>query len=197
MSINPDQSMLSNSLRDSLDVTVLQETVRTDATFDVIDRPILRRFADHWQSLRPAGGFPSRRDLDPTGFPWALPHIYILDAVPAPDYWRYRLAGNEITGAFRRNSFRGLSLSDLMSPAARELVHRRWAPVAEGVGVFMSGAIYSNSENFRNGGRLLLPLSETRDRAVTGLVGMSFQDPSQPARHTGLKLDLFRIDLTD
>ncbi|WP_416899431.1 MAG: PAS domain-containing protein [Minwuia sp.] len=172
-----------------------ESVITTSAGFDVIEQPLLKRFAEHWRACRPADGFPSRRQLDPTGFPWALPYIYILDRDEPPHHWRYRIAGSEIQAAFHRGNFRGLSLRDIISPEALPLVAQRWSPVADGLGVYMNGAIYSNSNNYRSGGRLLLPLSESLDRTMSGLVGISVQDRQAPAAGHQLSLNIHHIDL--
>lgn len=166
--------MLRRSQGSVLSVPDQEEHVDAVGGFEVIALPGLRALADTWQSHRKGDDLPSRRDLDPSEFPALLPHIYILDREPAPVYWRYRLAGDEIHQSLQRISMRGCGLDEIMPPSVLPTVVRRWSAITEkAVGIYMDGAIYREKERYRNGSRLLLPLSESRDRQVTGLLGVS------------------------
>lgn len=186
--------MLPKQSERSLGVVLQTERSHTADGFDVVAQSLLLRFAAVWQASRSGDGFPARRDLDPAQFPWALRFLYVVDRVPAPDYWRYRLAGNDISGAFRRNTFKGTSLRDLMSEDAFPIVQKRWEPVFAGpVAVYMNGSIYRNADRYCTGGRLLLPLAEERGRTVTGLVGLSVTDENLSVVTDDEALDVYHI----
>jgi len=188
--------MLMQSGAESLSVPDQQEVVTTCHGFDVIQQDALRHLAEAWSSARQGDGFPSRRDLDPTQFPRLLPHLYILDREPPPVHWRYRLAGVEIHQSLQRMTMKGCGLDEVISSKAISLVSKRWASVGDrGVAIYMSGPIYRDSESYRLGGRLLLPLSESRDRSVTGLVGASLKLPLPAERPEGVDLNVAHIIL--
>lgn len=153
----------------------LCETVQSVADdFGVIEQDLLRQVADAWRAARPGDGFPARQDIRPETFPAALAYIYLMDREPAPHHWRYRLIGNEVARALGLEKAKGLSLKDIMPPQGLPTVIERWRPVSEpGAAVYMHGAIYHNSERYAHGGRLLLPLSQSRSREVTGLLGIT------------------------
>ena len=53
----------------------------------------------YWDSLRPAGGLPARKDFDPTQIPDLLRNIWLIDVVPPEPRFRYRLVGTAIVEA--------------------------------------------------------------------------------------------------
>jgi hypothetical protein len=172
------------------------ETVEFGADLSSVLSPSLRAFADVWQKSRTGDGFPSRQDLNPAEFPRLLPHLYIMDRDQPPVHWRYRLAGAEIHQSLQQVSLKGRGLNEVLPENALPLVSRRWSPVADaGSGVYMSGPIYRDADSLRVGARLLLPLSDSRDRTTTGLVGVSMQD-RQSQRISGEEpLRIAHIDL--
>lgn len=143
-------------------------------TFDVVREAALRRIARHWRGLCVDGSPPARADLDPVGFAWALPRIYIADRVEGPPFWRYRVAGGEIESAFRRGSLKGVGLDEILPPDGFVRVAHRWSALHErGAAIYMHGLIYKTAHRYPIGGRLLLPLCDGRDGRVTGLFGMT------------------------
>src|SRR3546814_5889061 len=116
---------------------------------------------------------PSRRDVDPTEIPWALSRIFLVD-YSAQDGFRYRLAGSEIASAFGRANMKGLLFSGFLPPERARFVEERWMPlVRDRCIVVMTGMIYLAAERTSIGERLLLPLAETPDGPVTGVLGMA------------------------
>jgi len=156
----------------------LCETIQSVADgFGVIQQDLLRQVADGWQAARTGDGFPARQDIHPEAFPAALAYIYLMDRELPPHHWRYRLAGNEVARALGLEKAKGLSLKDIMPPHGLPTVIERWGPVTDpGAAVYMCGTIYYNSERYAQGGRLLLPLSQSRSREVTGLLGISVSE---------------------
>jgi hypothetical protein len=56
----------------------------------------LRRIFDYWQSKQSPSRLPSRRDIDPSDFRWALGLVCLLDVAHRPLRFRYRLDGSLI-----------------------------------------------------------------------------------------------------
>jgi hypothetical protein len=99
--------------------------------------PVLLALLRYWQSkCRPgddsARRLPSRTDLDPLELRGLLPHIYLIDVLPAeaPDRWRFRvrLLGEkhvEVYGA----GLVGKVIDDVFPPAAAAEFNRLYAAV--------------------------------------------------------------------
>ncbi len=64
----------------------------------------IRRLVRYWQRIRPVGGLPSRRDVDPTAIPDLLPHLWMLDVFRDPWRFRFRLVGTAIVAHAGRDS---------------------------------------------------------------------------------------------
>ena len=72
--------------------------------------PRLRRFYDYWLGKCQAGRLPSRADIDPVEIPDLLPWIMLVDPVPGPEGYRFRIrligtglvtrVGRDATGRF-------------------------------------------------------------------------------------------------
>lgn len=50
----------------------------------------------YWQGLHKKGVAPSRADIEPLEIPGLLPHLLLLDVIPEPLDFRYRLIGTHI-----------------------------------------------------------------------------------------------------
>jgi hypothetical protein len=164
--------------------------------FELVAEPLLRRLLSYWQSKRATGRLPDRRDIDPLDIPWALDRIYLIDRVPAPAFWRYRLAGARIEETFGVNSLRGLALPDFMAASHARLLAQRWQPLIDrGCAIYMSGTIYRTTERLPVGGRLLLPLSDGEPAQAVGLVGITEDEWRRPeAGRPDPGLDIHYID---
>eukprot|EP00752_Nemacystus_decipiens_P013096 g11585.t1 len=53
----------------------------------------------YWRGKAPATGLPTKAAMDPTAFPKALPGIQIVECVPPPERFRYRLVGTREVAA--------------------------------------------------------------------------------------------------
>lgn len=69
---------------------------RFDVALTEITSPLIRRFHEHWQRLRP-GQLPSRADIDPVDFKWVLPNVILSQIEREPFRVRYRLCGTRVT----------------------------------------------------------------------------------------------------
>lgn len=59
-----------------------------------IRHPTLVRLYDYWASRRRGGSFPSRRDIDPVEFKFALGNVTLIDVLYEPLRFRFRLVGS-------------------------------------------------------------------------------------------------------
>ena len=62
-----------------------------------IETPYLRRLFAYWQDKRRGKAFPSRRDLDPREFAFALGHVLLIDVLDNPQRFRFRLHGSVLS----------------------------------------------------------------------------------------------------
>jgi hypothetical protein len=73
----------------------------------------------YWASMRPRGGLPSRRHIDPAGFKRHLPTVSLIDVGRDPFDYRVRLAGTGLYGVYGRE-ITGRSLSEVYNTAAAD-----------------------------------------------------------------------------
>jgi hypothetical protein len=66
----------------------------------------------YWASLRPSGGLPGRRDIDPAGFKRLLPTVSLIDVLGDPADFRLRLAGTGLYSVYGRE-ITGLRLEEV------------------------------------------------------------------------------------
>ena len=86
-----------------------------------IETPYLRRLFAYWQDKRRGKGFPSRRDLDPREFAFALGHVLLIDVLDNPQRFRFRLHGSVLS--FRaRYDMTGRMDDELPNDDIREFV---------------------------------------------------------------------------
>lgn len=58
--------------------------------------PKIKHLFNHWQSIHPASGLPGRQHLDPSGISGLLPDICLIDIVPPPADFVFRLVGTRL-----------------------------------------------------------------------------------------------------
>ncbi|GAB4352387.1 MAG: hypothetical protein Kow00114_01060 [Kiloniellaceae bacterium] len=147
---------------------------REAAAFDgFISDPDLRRLFDYWRGKRNGRPMPAKDDIDPIEIPWALTRIFLMDYEPDAGF-RYRLAGSEISSVFGRGNLKGLSFADILPPEGARVVAERWAPMIEQrAAISMKGLVYLAAERVPIGERILLPLADSANGPVTGVLGMT------------------------
>lgn len=64
-----------------------------------LDDPVLRKLYDYWDGKRGDRPFPRRADIDPVDIPALLPHLILVDVVPEPPDFVFRVAGTLVTEA--------------------------------------------------------------------------------------------------
>ncbi|HEX2581358.1 MAG TPA: PAS domain-containing protein [Dongiaceae bacterium] len=92
------------------------------------DASVLRRFLAYWESKCAGRPFPSRRDIDPVDFPYALGNIALLDI--ERDRFRFRLSGANIAKNFEHD-LTGRYLDQMQTPAQRDALAALYTKVKE------------------------------------------------------------------
>jgi hypothetical protein len=77
----------------------------------------LREVEAYWELLRDGRLVPDRSEIDPRGFPGALPHSFLLERI-APGLARVRITGRHMSDLMGID-MQGLPLSSLFVPEAR------------------------------------------------------------------------------
>lgn len=150
-----------------------REMASTAAHDGFLSDPDLRRLFDYWRGKRNGRPMPAKDDIDPIEIPWALTRIFLMDYDPAEGF-RYRLAGSEISNVFGRNNLKGLTFADILPPEGARVVAERWAPMIEQrAAISMKGLVYLAAERVPVGERVLLPLADSAEGPVTGVLGMT------------------------
>jgi hypothetical protein len=143
------------------------------------------------------GRLPSRREIDPNAIRRALPYVWLVEHLHDDNGFRYRLAGEHVNGVFGF-SLRGKRLSDIIEPHMLETVRARYLHALKTPGVvYCVGRVYMRIGGYREGERLILPLSDdgvngTHLLGVTDYGGGRRDDWEQPPEYMDeqfLKID--------
>lgn len=89
--------------------------------------PLIEEVRAYWEALRSGGEIPRRAEVDPRGIERALERAMILERI-APGIARIRLAGMGLADLMDME-VRGMPLSALFAPAARDRLAGRLEPV--------------------------------------------------------------------
>lgn len=65
--------------------------------FEQTEHPTLQKLYSYWAGLRGNRDFPARSDLDPIDFWFALGCVSLIEVLPDPLRFRYRLVGTNLT----------------------------------------------------------------------------------------------------
>ena len=91
---------------------------------------MLSQVRAYWEGLRHGGDLPRRDEIDPRGIAGALENTFLLERV-APGIARFRLAGMQLHDLMGMD-VRGMPLSSLIDPAARNRLATALEPVFSG-----------------------------------------------------------------
>ncbi len=132
----------------------------------------------HWLQVRGGKAMPSRRAIDPTAIPSALPILYMYDYLGDSDRFFCRLAGEEIQAG---SGVRGVKkhLDELFAPEIGAIIAARYRRVVDTpCMVYANGLMRTIVGMVMPIERLVLPLS---DDGVTanGLIGATVYDRDQ------------------
>lgn len=76
------------------------ETVLEFFPLDSVETPALRAAAEYWQRLRGARRFPSRNELNPSGFASAMRHMALVRVIDGGADFEYRIVGDSLASSF-------------------------------------------------------------------------------------------------
>ena len=125
---------------------------------DGIQSPLLRRFHDYWAEKRGSRRFPSRADIDPIEFSFALGHVSLIDVLYEPLRFRYRLVASHITDHLGYE-MTGRFVSEVPEPRMRTYTVIRYTnAVMAGAAVHEAGDVLADGRYWRHE-TLFLPLS--------------------------------------
>ncbi|WP_027289004.1 PAS domain-containing protein [Rhodovibrio salinarum] len=137
-----------------------------------IQSSALRAVARWWISAYTPDRLPSRREIDLDAIRHALPYVWLVEHVPDDESFRYRLSGEHVNVVFGF-SLRGKRLCDIIEPHMLDTVRQRYLHVLNTPGVvYAVGRVYMRIGGYREGERLILPLSDDGVKA-THLFGVT------------------------
>mgnify|MGYP006279259443 FL=1 len=122
--------------------------------------PALRVVARWWLSAYTPGRLPSRTEIDLNAIRHALPYVWLIEYLSDEDAFQYRLAGEHVNAVFGF-SLRGKRLHDIIEPHMEPVVRQRFLHALNTPGaVYAVGRVYMRIGGYREGERLILPLSD-------------------------------------
>lgn len=140
-----------------------------------LSAPRLKLAFAYWQGKCAGRSMPARRDIDPVEMPRLLPYIMLIDVLPAPLDFRYRLIGTEVRAIVARD-YTGLCFSEVPGKGRGSVV---WGNCEE---VVLTKAPLSRSppyvgpeRHLRRCANVLLPLSEDGREVSMILLVASFE----------------------
>ena len=89
----------------------------------------LRRLYQYWLERRGARAFPSRSDIDPLDFVYALGRVSIVEIMPGPKRFRYRHVSSQLTDHLGYE-MRSRYVEDIPEPELRAPVEAANARIA-------------------------------------------------------------------
>jgi len=134
-----------------------------------IDSAVLTEALDHWATLCPPGGFPSRANFDPMAIHRLLASVLLLDVLP-DDRFVYRLAGEIFEERYQVGSLTGKTPEDVLGDAA-ETVLRPYRLVRDQRCLFYRATAedwLDRNPTFESYKALLLPFSD--DGTVVNMI---------------------------
>lgn len=132
--------------------------------------PRLRLLYAHWEETRASRRMPARHALDPVKIPTVLSIIFLCDYERDTGRLRYRLAGEEIRGAYDEE-ITGRCQDEVFAGAERDRHLARVRRIMEHPAIIhATGEVYGFAGRRGTGERLGLPLS-TDGTTADGVVG--------------------------
>lgn len=135
---------------------------------------IIRELFDYWATRRRDVDVPRRADIDPTEIPRLLPHLYLLNVRPGPEY-EFRLMGTHLVERMGLDPI-GRLVSEVIEGEYLSYMERLFAKA-----VVLRQAIYSRSSyrvpdrDFLDVHRIILPLTRGGDDVAMLIVGQKFE----------------------
>jgi len=127
---------------------------------DLGDNPKFRDLLAYWERKRGARAMPRRADIDPLELKDHLGSLVIVEVLPGPRRFRFRLVGTRVVEAYGRDST-GKTVEEVFATdrVGREFLLELFGAVVERrVVVRASGPIRPAHQMLRHSDALLLPL---------------------------------------
>ncbi len=159
------------------------ETIRDYAPFpmtpmfdpSMLPAPRLKEAFAYWQSKLAGRSMPARRDIDPVEMPQLLAYLMLIDVLPAPLDFRYRLIGTEIRAIIARD-YTGLRFSQVPGKDRGSVVWSNCEEVVLSKAPLSRAPPYVGPErDLRRCGNVLLPLSEDGSEVSMILLVVNFE----------------------
>jgi hypothetical protein len=137
---------------------------------DLGDSPKFRDLFAYWERKRGTRAMPTRADIDPIELKTHLGHLVLVEVLPGPQRFRFRLAGTKVVEAYGRDST-GKTVDEVFAgtdPVAYRFLLEIFGTVVERRAILrVRGPVRPPRQMLRNTDALLLPLD-----AGDGTVGM-------------------------
>ncbi len=118
----------------------------------------LKRLYGYWAARRGAKRYPSRDDIDPIDFGYALGHVSLIEAMQNPPRFRYRLVSGSLTARLGYE-MTGKFLDEVPESEMRAYTARIYAmALAKGVPLHLRDQVTLDGRRW-NYEALILPLS--------------------------------------
>jgi hypothetical protein len=153
------------------------------SVLDTLESPILRRFYEYYREKSGARPYPSRRDLDPVDFSYALGDITLIDVAYDPLRFSFRLDGSRHVERFGFD-LTGRSLDEFPYPEMRQAIFDSYRDVVENRQARRYHRDLESSGRWFRYETLVLPLSDDGERVNMLISAISFHDlkiPIEPA----------------
>ena len=125
-----------------------------------LSAPRLRDAFTYWHDKLAGRAMPARRDIDPIDMPKLLPYVMLVNVVPVPLDFRYRLIGTEVR-CILKHDYTGKRFSELPGKGRGSTVWDNCEQVVLTKAPFSRSPPYTGPEPYlRRCENLLLPLSE-------------------------------------
>ncbi len=148
----------------------------------LLESPAALALLDHWAGLA-AGGYPTRKDLDPLDFVAALPNVWLRSYEPQTRRFLCDLAGDVVRES-HDVPLVGAYLEDILLPEEVPLVRAAFERTLLQANILISvGRLFREIRRPGLGERLVLPLY-TREGAPAGLVGCAVRQDGRPEPQT-------------
>jgi hypothetical protein len=140
-----------------------------------LSAPRLKEALAYWHSKRAGRAMPRRRDIDPVDIPTLLPYVMLIDVLPQPLDFRYRLIGTEIRSISRRD-YTGKRFSELPGKGKGSVLWHHCEQVVRKQAPPSGSTPYIGTEQYlRRCENVLLPLSEDGRDVTMILKVISFE----------------------
>ena len=103
-----------------------------DAFAAQIRHPVLRRMFAYWRKKAGTRRMPTRADLDPLDFPYALGYVMLVEVERAPLRFRFRLYGSALVNYFADGDYTGKYADQLLPPDYAPFVVQSYTAAIEG-----------------------------------------------------------------